>query len=421
MKLAKRLVTMLLCACLVVPCLTMVVQAATPGKILLGEATAKAGDDVTVSLKAHVDAGIGNRTITISYDSSVLQFVSGTNTTKVSEGELKYESEQGINSLYNETELDKLTFKALKDGTAKISIKSAEVKSSFDITWTYYDGKVTVSGGTPVTSTPSTDTTTTETPDDATTEETEETEDDMMLGDVDAEVVISNTTTITLISDVSNVVLSERYAETTVMMEGTEYPAWQDTENEDMYIIYAASSNGIKSLYQYDTLENTYQRYEAAEETAVVSNDGILASFGDKANYVVIGAGALLGLFLILVIVLSVKLYNRNAELDEVYDDLDNALAEKDALKKEAVSRAKVMPVQVQTENDVMFTEEDEDDPEVEVEFYVDETVETVFEETVEVPVEKTPAQPVEYYDDEDDFYDDLDGDFSVSFIDLED
>ena len=189
-----------------------------------------------------------------------------------------------------------------------------------------------------------------------------------------------------------------------------------------MYILYAESSNGIKSLYQYDTLENTYQRYEATEETAVVSSDNILGIFGDKANYVVIGAGALLVIFLIVVIVLSVKLYNRDAELDEVYDDLDNALAEKEALKKEAASRAKVMPVQsvqVQTEDDVLFTAEDEDDPEVEVEFYVDETVQ---------PVEETPVQevkkevtPVEYYDDEDDFYDDLDGDFSVSFIDLDD
>lgn len=418
MKLAKRLATMLMCLCLVVPCFSMMVQAATPGKILLGEATAKAGEEVTVSLKAQVDAGIGKRTITISYDSNVLQFVSASNTTKVSDGELKYESEQGINSLYNETELDKLAFKALKDGTATISIKSADVSSSFDLTWTYYDGKVTVSGGTPVTTTPSTDEETTETTDE---EATDETEDDAVVGGVDAEVVISNTTTITLIADVSDVILSERYSETTVMMEGTEYPAWQDTENTDMYILYAESSNGIKSLYQYDTLENTYQRYEAAEETAVVSSDNILGIFGDKANYVVIGAGALLVIFLIVVIVLSVKLYNRDAELDEVYDDLDNALAEKEALKKEAASRAKVMPVQsvqVQTEDDVLFTAEDEDDPEVEVEFYVDETVQ---------PVEETPVQevkkevtPVEYYDDEDDFYDDLDGDFSVSFIDLD-
>lgn len=420
MKLAKRLATMLMCVCLVVPCLTMMVQAATPGKILLGEATAKAGDEVTVGLKAQVDAGIGNRTITISYDSSILQFVSASSTTKVSDGELQYKSEQGINSLYNETELDKLTFKALKDGTATISVKTADVKSSFEITWTYFDGKVTVSGGTPVTSTPSTDSQTTETPDDQTAEE--QTDDEVVVNE-DAEVVISNTTTITLISDVSNVVLSERYAETTVMMEGTEYPAWQDTENTDMYILYAASSNGVKSLYQYDTLENTYQRYEAAEETAVVSNDNLLGIFGDKANYVVIAAGALLGLFLILVIVLSVKLYNRNAELDEVYDDLDNALAEKDALKKEAASRAKVMPVQsvqpiqVETEDDVLFTEEDEDDPEVEVEFYVEEPV-----QVEEVPVQevKKEVTPVEYYDDEDDFYDDLDGDFSISFIDLD-
>ena len=89
MKLAKKLATMLMCVCLVVPCFSMMVSAATPGKITVGSATAKAGDEVTVTLSAKVDAGIGKRTMSISYDSGLLQFVSGTNVTKVSDGELE--------------------------------------------------------------------------------------------------------------------------------------------------------------------------------------------------------------------------------------------------------------------------------------------------------------------------------------------
>lgn len=425
MKLAKKIATMLMCVCLVVPCFSMMVSAATPGKITVGSATAKAGDEVTVTLTAKVDAGIGKRTLSISYDSQLLEFVGGTNVSKVSEGELEYAAENGINSLYNETELSKLTFKALSEGTATVKVKTYDIKSSFDLSWTCHDGKITISGGTSVApeTTPS-DGEVTENPE---TDATEEPADDTAVEGVDAEVVISNSTTITLIEDVSNIILPERYAETTVKMDGIEYPAWQDTENTDMFILYAYSSNGIESLYQYDTLENTYQRFETPEEQKVsVVSTNWLNIFGDKANYVVIGAGALLVLFIIIIIVLSIKLYNRDAELDEVYDDLDAALAEKEALKK-AQPKPQFVKKQVEeTEDDVLLTadiEADEDDDEVEVEFYVEEPAEEIFveEEIPEVKVE-VPVQKVEeYYDDEDDFYDDLDGDFSVSFIDLDD
>ena len=427
MKLAKRLATMLMCVCLVVPFFSMMVSAATPGTIKVDSATAKAGEEVTVSLKAKVDAGIGNRTITISYDSSLLEFVSGSGVTKVSDGELKYESTEGINSLYSEKELASMKFKALSEGTATVKVKSYDIKSSFELTWTCHDGKVTIGGGTsttPSTTQPSDDTTT-ETPSDDTA--TEEPADDAEVSGVDAEVVISNSTTITLITDVSNVILPDRYAETTVKMDGVEYPAWQDTENTDMYILYAYSSNGIESLYQYDTLENTYQRFETPETKEVtVAGGNWLDIFGDKANYVVIGAGALLVLFVIIIIVLSVKLYNRDAELDEVYDDLDAALAEKEELKKAQKPEVRFVQRQVEeveeTQDDVLLTAdiEDEDDDEVEVEFFVQEPAEEIFEE--ELPVVEVPVQKAEdYYDDEDDFYDDLDSDFSVSFIDLDD
>ena len=427
MKLAKKLATMLMCACLVVPFFSMMAHAATPGTINVSSATAKAGEEVTVTLSAKVDAGIGKRTLSISYDSALLEFVSGSGITKLSDGELEYAAEEGINSLYRETELSKITFKALSDGTATVKVKTFDIKSSFDLTWTCHDGKVTIGAGTsttPNTTEPSDNTTTEEPTDDVVTEEPA---DDAEVDGVDAEVVISNSTTITLITDVSDIILPERYAETTVKMDGIEYPAWQDTENTDMYILYAYSSNGIESLYQYDTLENTYQRFETPEEQkASVVSTNWLNIFGDKANYVVIGAAALLVIFIIVVIVLSVKLYNRDAELDEVYDDLDAALAEKEELKKAQKPEVKFVQRQVveETEDDVVLTadveEEEEDDDEVEVEFFVQEPAEEIFEE--EVPVVEVPVQKeTEFYDDEDDFYDDLDGDFSVSFIDLDD
>ena len=416
MKLAKKLATMFMCACLVVPFFSMMVNAATPGTINVSSATAKSGEEVTVTLSAKVDAGIGKRTMSISYDSALLEFVSGSGITKLSDGELEYAAEEGINSLYRETELTKMTFKALSDGTATVKVKTFDIKSSFELTWTCHDGKVTIGAGastTPSTTEPSDDTTDEPTDDAVADKPADDTE---VIGS-DAEVVISNSTTITLITDVSDIILPERYVETTVKMDGIEYPAWQDTENTDMYILYAYSSNDIESLYQYDTLENTYQRFETPEEQkATVVSTNWLNVFGDKANYVVVGASALLVIFIIVVVVLSVKLYNRDAELDEVYDDLDAALAEKEELKKAQKPEVKFVQRKVveETEDDVVLTADEEDDDEVEVEFFVQEPAgQTVKEE----PVKKV----TEYYDDEDDFYDDLDGDFSVSFIDLED
>ena len=104
--------------------------------------------------------------------------------------------------------------------------------------------------------------------------------------------------------------------------------------------------------------------------------------------------------------------------------------AKKWNLQKAQKSEVKFVQRQVEevqeTEDDILLTtdleevEEDEDDDEVEVEFFVQEPEEelpVIQVEEVEVPVQKAE----EYYDDEDDFYDDLDGDFSVSFIDLDD
>ena len=487
MKLGRKIATWFLCMCLVVPCFSMMAHAAVNGKLSFENQTAEAGQEVTVTLKGQVDAGVGGRKITITYDSALLEFVSGTNTTKVSDGELQYEASEEIKSMYTAKELCQITFKALGNGTAKVGVSTYDISSSYEIEWTCHNAEVTISGGTPVepedeqVEAPEDETVdepTEEKPEDEQVEETpveKPAEDDVASSG--AEVVISNTTTITLIEDVSEIILPERYNETSVTMDGSEFPAWQDSVNTDMYVIYASSSNGIKSLYQYDTLENTYQRFEAPEQTesSVGVSDNYLAIFGDKANIVLIGAAALLLLFIILIIVLAVKLYNRNAELDEVYDDLDHALAEKEASKK---------AVRVETEDDVLleteeiveeddsevevefyaeeaikefFEEEDdsevevefyveepveEDDSEVEVEFYVDEPVEEVVEETAEEVIEKSVEEPnfdktiripdveeaiakvtqeVEYFDDDEEFYDDMDEEFFVNFIDLDD
>ena len=46
---------------------------------------------------------------------------------------------------------------------------------------------------------------------------------------------------------------------------GIEFPAWKDTEKSNLCILYATNSNGETALYQFDSAEGTYQRFEAPQ------------------------------------------------------------------------------------------------------------------------------------------------------------
>ena len=211
-------------------------------------------------------------------------------------------------------------------------------------------------------------------------------------------------------------ILPERYVETTVTVNEQEFTAWQDSEDEDLYILYATSSTGETSLYRYDTLENTYQRFTPTETEEEGSGlEKILGIFGEKAEYVVFGAGAVLLIFVILIIVLSVKLYNRNAELDELYDEYGIDLDDEEENNKKAKYETEDDVVLVADEEDEDLDEED--DPEVEVEFFVEESIKDFFGEDKEgagkeeAPVENTAKPQMEASkesaEDSGEFYDD--------------
>jgi hypothetical protein len=100
-----------------------------------------------------------------------------------------------------------------------------------------------------------------------------------------------------------------------------------------------------------DTVEMTYQRFEAPEVVIEELRNPVIAKISDllqnHLDYVVLGTGLGFLLFIVVIVVLSVKLYNRNAELDEIYEEYgiegDNSIEE--------------------TEDDIYLDlEEDEDD-----------------------------------------------------------
>nr|WP_296030605.1 cohesin domain-containing protein [uncultured Dorea sp.] len=168
--------------------------------------------------------------------------------------------------------------------------------------------------------------------------------------------------------------LSNQYQKTTLTLNGKEFDTWQDTKNAEYYIIYALNSNGEKTTYRYDTSDGTYQKYEPeTSETSTISGKNGKGLWGKVLNFVenfldivVIIALALILILVLVLIVTSVKLYHRDLELDDLYDeygiDMDEEEAELKAKKKEAKAgkkaakkvqkeEAKKAPKKVQKEN----------------------------------------------------------------------
>ena len=88
---------------------------------------------------------------------------------------------------------------------------------------------------------------------------------------------------------------------------------------------------GEKGLYQYDIEDETYQNFEAPEVTEEKVDNSFLGKVKDfvaKHLLLAMAAGTVLVLLLlILVIVLAIKVFHRNQELDDLYEEYDIPLA----------------------------------------------------------------------------------------------
>ena len=92
------------------------------------------------------------------------------------------------------------------------------------------------------------------------------------------QVELSQDRYIVLLQDDGSVSLPSAYQETTLTLNGKEFPVWQNTDNADYYVVYALNADGQKGLYQYDTVDGTYQRY--VENTAASSEEESGSSAG---------------------------------------------------------------------------------------------------------------------------------------------
>lgn len=149
-------------------------------------------------------------------------------------------------------------------------------------------------------------------------------------------VSISNSYYLVLFENTSGSTIPDGYAETTIEINGTVLPAWQNMNETDYFLVYALSSEGFEGFYQYDSQEGTYQRYSKPSSSKIVEDakfdNVILESINefitDHLVYILAGAAMLILIMIIVIIIMSSIVGKRNAELEDLYSELEDTASD---------------------------------------------------------------------------------------------
>lgn len=150
---------------------------------------------------------------------------------------------------------------------------------------------------------------------------------------VPAEMVsISNNYYLIVLGNVSGSGVPDEYAETTIEINGTVLPAWQNMNETDYFLVYALSSEGFEGFYQYDSREGTYQRYTKPSSTKIIEDNKFDNVILEKISefitghliYILAGAVMLILVMIIIIIIMSSMVGKRNAELEDLYSELED-------------------------------------------------------------------------------------------------
>ncbi len=378
----KKLIISIICCCLLLSGMAVNTYAAE-GSIMFSDPETAVGDTVEIKCAISASDTISGINLTLSYDSDSLRFESGDGVTKSQDGTLTYTGEGGS------TEASfTMTFQALKEGSASVSVASSSVTASDGTEVALEEGNstVTIAEGDPskIKSEEKTEAsgdgvkieidgksyelssnfadqdipegfkkTTVKYEGSDRTMVTNDSEsiylayllDSDGLGDfyyydsskakftMYEQVKISDDSSIMVLNETEGVSVPGAYETTTLTLNDKEFSIWQNPKEADYYILYAIGPDGEKGFYRYDSKEGTYQRYEMPAESDNTTSADSKASkakgiFGKLRNLIdhyfsafIVIVGVVLLLLIIRLIVVRIKLRNRDLELDDLYDE----------------------------------------------------------------------------------------------------
>lgn len=473
MKAFKKLAGMILAVCLMVPMFSTLAFAAD-GVLMFSDPSTKVGENVNIDLVVRSDGStVGDVSVTMNYDTSALEFVSGDGFSADGSGSLTYTG-TGSSSELRST----MTFRALKQTDTTLTVNSSSAVLSSGETLNLEQGSSAISiaaaddgstsveaSGTAAAGT-STDITVSVNGTDYNFSEAFTTADipegysettmtfngeerkfvanesGITLGYlVDAsgagtfflfqqddatfvpfaQVTISDTTSLIPLDNVEAVKLPDNYEQSTLTVQGYEFPIWSDPSvSNRFYVIYALNTRTNEAgLYQYDAEDETYQYFEAPASTEDTDSGAALpGAFGqfisEHVMVVVTAMAVICLLLLILMIIFAVKLVHRNQELDDLYDEYDIPFDDEDD-SNEKVSK-KSSEKDLKSQKDEYAGNEFEDD-EYEDDEYDDEYEDDKYDDDEYDDEYEDDEYDDEEYDDEGE--DGKDKDYDINFIDL--
>jgi hypothetical protein len=227
-----------------------------------------------------------------------------------------------------------------------------------------------------------------------------------------------------------NVPTPANYSPETISFAGTEFNVWQSNDVPEFYLVYALSSSGHIGLFQFDALDESFQRFmgpivEADEDVEEEDREptGILGRIADIVqDNIIIGLIAVLVvifLLVLIIIVLSIKVQRRNNELDELYADGQGYYGDEDYDDDDYED----------DQDDQDYYQDDEYDEDDDYEYEDDRYHDDGYDD--EVGYDDDDYEGEVGYDDDDDYeYDDDDDDdddddkrrkedFNIDFVDL--
>ena len=471
MKKIRKVLTLILTVCFILPCFPMTSFAAD-GIIFFTDLDTSVGATFTITgtVVTRNDV-LGNATVQMTYDSSYLRFIEGEGVTKTADGQLTFTGAGDGRS--DRVEFD-MQFQALQQGTTKMKQGTATVtnKSGSTITCETGYSDISIAEGDPsliaseatieingVTYSASStfsaslipagfvagEVTYKDTVYQGIVQENGDVQGLYLTGGDNSgsfylhnptkdtfypceEIMISDEKSIVVLADTANVKLDSSYGEASMSINGTEFPAWTVPDRENFYVVYASNSDGVKGLYLYDSEEHTYQRMAMKEEKdevvtpeekkedvwSKISNfvtDHFLGVFAGVVCTLVVG--------IILLIVLAVKLRHRNLELDDLYDEYGIDLEEPPVTNKEkkginAADEEEYLDSYDDEYDDYEDDEYDEDEEFSDEDFEEEEDDLADFREAFMEKDVDSQKNYDEYYDDDD--YED--GDFNDDSLD---